>query len=279
MTMELSSAWESWQWHAGNGEQQAIYWLCVALMVLFTFACLALLSVNAPYGRYTDTEAKNNFALTLLSTCKVPGRLAWVLQECPTLVAAGVCLATAAPECLASPGNLLLLLCYVVHYVNRTFLFPLRMKATKPTPLPILLIALIFCTANGYTQCRSLTRFLLVPAATPSTILGVALWAMGFYANLDADSILRNLRRPGETGYKIPRGGLFKYISGANFCAEILEWLGFAIATGGAISGVTFACCTACNIGPRAVAHHKWYLEKFRDEYPKERKALIPFVY
>jgi len=68
-------------------------------------------------------------------------------------------------------------------------------------------------------------------------------------------------------------------LSGANFFGEIVEWLGFAIAMGLALPGVTFAFCTACNIGPRAVAHHKWYLEKFNDEYPKTRKALIPFIF
>merc|ERR1719491_786300 len=93
-----------------------------------------------------------------------------------------------------------------------------------------MLMAMFFCIANGYVQCRSLTRFLLVPADAPSTILGLALWAFGFYLNLDADHILRNLRKPGETGYKIPRGGLFEYVSGANFCAEIMEWLGYAVA-------------------------------------------------
>ncbi len=34
----------------------------------------------------------------------------------------------------------------------------------------------------------------------------------------------------GEKGYKIPRGGMFEYISGANFFGEILEWAGFALA-------------------------------------------------
>jgi 3-oxo-5-alpha-steroid 4-dehydrogenase 1 len=39
------------------------------------------------------------------------------------------------------------------------------------------------------------------------------------------------LRKPGETGYKIPTGGLFDYITGANFFGEIVEWTGFAIAS------------------------------------------------
>jgi hypothetical protein len=37
-------------------------------------------------------------------------------------------------------------------------------------------------------------------------------------------------RRPGETGYKIPHGGLFRLVTGANFLGEIFEWGGWALA-------------------------------------------------
>jgi hypothetical protein len=31
------------------------------------------------------------------------------------------------------------------------------------------------------------------------------------------------------------------------------------------------------NLLPRAIAHHRWYANNFPD-YPKERKAIIPFI-
>ena len=37
-------------------------------------------------------------------------------------------------------------------------------------------------------------------------LIGVFIFSAGFIVNLQSDSILRNLRKPGETGYKIPRG-------------------------------------------------------------------------
>lgn len=278
--MAPSSPMDSWRWHSEAGEQQFIYWACISLMGMFVLAFVALLSgVNAPYGRYGEAEGKQNVIMAALSSCKLNAKVAWVAQECPTLIALALCLITAEPECLASPGNLLVLGCFAVHYVNRSFIYPLRMKGGKPVPLPVMFMAMAFCTANGYVQCRSLTRFLIVPLSAPSTLLGAAVWAAGLYSNLDADYILRNLRKPGETGYKIPYGGLFNYVSGANFCSEIIEWVGYALAMGCAVPGVMFAFCTFCNIGPRAVAHHKWYLGKFKDDYPKERKALIPFIY
>jgi 3-oxo-5-alpha-steroid 4-dehydrogenase 1 len=63
-------------------------------------------------------------------------------------------------------------------------------------------------------------------------------------------SVLRNLRKPGDTGYYIPKGGMFEYVSGANFFGEILEWTGFAIASGstaGWVSKQRPANQSACN--------------------------------
>lgn len=43
------------------------------------------------------------------------------------------------------------------------------------------------------------------------------------------------------------------------------------------ISGLAFFIYTVANLGPRAFANHRWYQETFED-YPKERRALIPFL-
>lgn len=278
----LSLPQDSYQWHLGSKEEKVIFWICIALIGQFAFAAALLLSgVQAPYGRYNQASEKNSkgFMIRLMASCDVPAKVAWVLQECPTLVAACVCWMSGSPQSTQSMGNNLILLCFVVHYINRTIVYPLRTQGSKPIPLPVMLMALAFCAVNGYIQCRSVTQFLVIDLFAWTTLPGVIVWAAGLCINMQADRILRELRKPGESGYKIPYGGAFEYVSGANFFGEIVEWLGFAIAMGLALPGVTFAFCTVCNIGPRAVAHHKWYLEKFNDEYPKTRKALIPFIF
>lgn len=270
----------SW-WSDGSFEEKVIFWLCVAVNLNFLLAFVFLISgVEAPYGRYNQaTDVKDRNALMrVLTSCNLNAKVAWIMQECPTLIAAAICWSVGSAECKSSPGNIAVFMCFVLHYVNRSIIYPLRMKGSKPTPLPLMLMALAFCAVNGYLQCRSVTRFLLIPATHWTLPVGVAVWTLGLYINYDADHILRNLRQPGETGYKIPRGGMFDYVSGANFFGEIIEWLGFALAMGGALPGVTFAFATAANIGPRAITHHQWYLQKFKGEYPKERKALIPFL-
>mmetsp|Transcript_66522 Transcript_66522/g.183754 ORF Transcript_66522/g.183754 Transcript_66522/m.183754 type:complete len:170 (+) Transcript_66522:509-1018(+) len=150
----------------------------------------------------------------------------------------------------------------------------------QPMPLSVMFFAWAFCTVNGYLQVRYLTFLYVYPDEwlyDPRFIVGVAIFLFGWCLNYDADDRLRNLRKPGETGYKIPYGGLFEYVSGANFCGEIIEWTGFAIA-GWSIPSITFAIFTFLNTAPRGAAHHKWYLSKF-DDYPKNRKAVIPFIW
>merc|ERR1712216_327199 len=109
-------------------------------------------------------------------------------------------------------------------------------------------------------------------------LAGAAVWALGLSINLHADAVLRNLRGPGETGYKIPYGGAFRWVSGANYFGEIVEWCGYALAARGALPAVAFAFFTFANTAPRAHHHHSWYRGKF-DEYPPERRAIIPYIW
>mmetsp|Transcript_48497 Transcript_48497/g.109890 ORF Transcript_48497/g.109890 Transcript_48497/m.109890 type:complete len:283 (-) Transcript_48497:86-934(-) len=280
--VHLTSALQSWSWYGGTWEERFVFYVCVTVNASFLLAGALLCSgVSAPYGRYNSPEAKaagRGPVMRMLSSCDVNARLAWMLQECPTLIAAVAAWVYRDAECAASMGNVILLLCFSAHYSNRAIIYPLRMKGSKPVPLPVMLMAMMFCAINGCIQCFSLMRLLMIPISGVSFFLGMIVWVLGLYVNMDADRILRNLRKPGETGYKIPTGGMFDYVSGANLFGETLEWIGFAMAMGGALPGVTFAFCTACNVGPRAMEHHRWYLEKFKDEYPKSRRAFIPFV-
>lgn len=65
-------------------------------------------------------------------------------------------------------------------------------------------------------------------------ILGMMIFLFGLIINIDSDRRLRNLRSSVEktekSRYKIPHGGLFTYVSAANYFGEICEWWGFALA-------------------------------------------------
>lgn len=244
-----------------------------------------LFVTSAPYGKHGGGGG----CLKSWMGPLLPAKACWVLMECPTLVLTVVLVWFGPSDCLtARPSNLIILSLFVLHYIQRSLIYPLRMRGGAPMPTFIFLSALTFCAWNGYLQVRDLTHlscqdeeFSSLSDArlwNPTFYFGVALFLAGFSANLHSDAILRNLRKPGETGYKIPKGGLFEYVSGANFCAEIVEWFGFAIAAG-TPTALCFAVFTFSNIAPRAHTTHQWYLKKFKDDYPANRKAVIPFIW
>ena len=57
---------------------------------------------------------------------------------------------------------------------------------------------------------------------------------------------------------------------------EIIEWIGFSVIAM-SLPALSFTLWTFFNLVPRALNHHDWYLENF-DNYPKNRKAVIPYI-
>jgi protein-S-isoprenylcysteine O-methyltransferase Ste14 len=171
------------------------------------------------------------------------------------------------------------LLLWELHYFQRAYIFPFRRRGgEKPMPILVAAMGFIFTATNSYLNGRWL--FTLGPEygpgwlVDPRFVAGAALFLGGFAINQHADHVLFNLRKPGETGYKIPRGGLYRWISCPNYFGEIIEWFGFALATY-SLPALVFAIWTTANLLPRAIAHHRWYKETFSD-YPPERRAIVP---
>ncbi|GBF95813.1 3-oxo-5-alpha-steroid 4-dehydrogenase [Raphidocelis subcapitata] len=227
----------------------------------------------APYGRHAEGASGWGFP--------VPARAAWMIQELPALAVPALWLAAlSSPQQrarAAAPGNALPLALFLAHYAHRALIYPLRMRPGRATPAGIVLMAFAFCAYNGYMQAR----YFLAEAPpdaplTPRALAGAAVWLAGWAVNLHADTALINLRRPGETGYKIPRGGAFELVSCANYFGEVLEWAGWAVAAWSA-PAAAFAAYTAANLVPRAWQHHCWYRAKFPG-YPRNRRAVIPFL-
>lgn len=236
-------------------------WIAVAVVVF-----VALFFVRAPYGRYE----RRGWGPTVGATT------GWVLMELPAVATILVVVLFAGSF---SAATVVFLVLWQLHYVYRTFVFPFRLRGTRhPTPWSVVLTAVVFNVVNGSLNGHHLATAEYSNAwlVSPRFLVGAALFLAGFGVHVHADAVLRGLRRPGETGYKIPRGGLYRWISCPNYFGEVLEWTGWAIATS-SLAGVSFAVWTAANLVPRAVAHHRWYRERFPD-YPAERRAVVPFL-
>lgn len=186
-----------------------------ALMIVMGIASFVALSfVEACYGKYSS-KAGWYFG------CRMNGKLAWVLQELPSLaIPAALWAHKVLVECPSNSENAAcerlttltpntaLLWLFLFHYVNRTLIFPLRIRGGKPTPFGIFLMAFVFCVWNGATLGRYLTEHAVYPEnylSSPRFLAGVFLFFAGMAINWHSDHVLINLRKPGETGYKIPR--------------------------------------------------------------------------
>ena len=244
---------------------QTVFW-GVILSGVVSF--VLLFWVRAPYGRH----ARSSWGP------EMDTRWAWVLMESPAVLA--FLYFYQQGENAGQTVPLVLLLMWQCHYVHRAFIYPLRMRTSTKSRTPILIpfLALVFNVANAYLNGSWISSeqadYASAWLGSAEFIFGTGLFVAGFAINRWADAKLRGLRKPGETGYKIPHGGLYRWISCPNYFGEILQWIGWAIATY-SLAGFAFAFFTTANLLPRALSHHQWYQEKFED-YPAKRRALLP---
>jgi protein-S-isoprenylcysteine O-methyltransferase Ste14 len=149
-------------------------------------------------------------------------------------------------------------------------------------PWSIVLMAVVFNTTNGYLNGWSIAsqadKYSDAWIASPQFLLGVLIFFAGMALNKISDRQLALLSRDRNAGdaYRIPQGLGYRWVSCPNYLGEIIEWLGWAIATW-SLAGWVFAIWTLANLVPRALAHHRWYRETFAD-YPPARRALIPYL-
>jgi 3-oxo-5-alpha-steroid 4-dehydrogenase 1 len=245
-------------------------------ILLFGFAgvgaviFVALFFISAPYGRYV----RKGWGPRLNS------RWGWLLMEAPAALLFLFFFFIGQRRDLVP---VLLLLVWESHYFHRAFIYPFTIRSRRSMPVAVLFLALFFNVVNSYLQARWM--YTLAPAVFYARewltdgrfLLGIFLFYTGFIIAKRADHSLRSLREPGETDYKIPGRGLFRFVSCPNYLGEIIQWFGWAMAVW-SWPGLVFALWTMFNLLPRARSHHLWYKKTFAD-YPAGRKALIPLIF
>lgn len=243
--------------------------LLIGWFVLAAAIFVLLFFVVAPYGRHM----RRGWGYSL------GNKAGWVLMEAASPVVFAVFFFTGGHF---SSTALVFLIMWQFHYLYRAFVYPFTLRGReRRMPLLIVLFGLVFNLMNGYLNGRYITGFSggygddwLVD---PRFIIGAILFIAGYVVNRRADGTLRGLRQEEDSGYKIPREGLFRWVSCPNYLGEAVMWSGWAVATW-SWPGLAFAVWTAANLVPRARAHHAWYKKTFPD-YPPERKALLPGIW
>ncbi|GER55829.1 3-oxo-5-alpha-steroid 4-dehydrogenase family protein [Striga asiatica] len=256
---------------------EALFRHCLLSLFLITPpTVVSLLFLSAPYGRHR----RSGWGPTL------PPPLAWLLMESPTvwltllLFPHGRNRRDARALALISP--------FLLHYLHRTLVYPLRLHLQARRrrgrgsgfPASVAAMAFVFNLLNAYLQARWVSEYADLDGDRWfwwRMAAGGAVFVGGAAANVWSDGVLMGLKESGD-GYRVPRGGLFEWVSCPNYLGEIVEWLGWAVMTW-SWAGLGFFVYTCANLVPRAGQNHRWYLEKFGEDYPTNRKAVIPFVY
>ncbi len=237
-------------------------WIAIGVLVL-----PLTLVFTAPFGRHYNPRFGPAIA----------NKLGWIIMESPAIWWFTIVVLSGVTH--QNNGAWVLWSLWMVHYVNRGLIYPLRTRTTgKRIPLLIVGFAFVFQLVNGYLNGMALGHFSTQSIAELFAVanfwIGLGMFVLGWLINMRTDEILLKLRRPNETAYLIPRGGLFEWVSCPNFLGEMILWSGWAIMCWN-LAALSFAVWTIANLLPRALAHHRWYRRTFID-YPADRKAVFP---
>ena len=250
---------------------------CMAVMAVIVF--VALFFFKAGYGYLSSSNWGP----------KISNRCAWVIMEAPAFIfmlyytirfeLSGIDTGNSRTVLFIMASH------YLIHYFQRSFIFPLMMRGKSTMPIAIMLMGSVFNTLNAYLIGGWLFRE--APAGmygtdwlwSPQFIIGMVIFIAGMTINLHSDHVIRSLRKPGDTKHYIPRKGFYKYVTSANYFGELTEWIGYAILTWSP-AGALFAIWTFANLGPRAKSLTEKYEKEFGEEYTcLKKKHIIPFIW
>ena len=248
-----------------------LYLIVMSAIAVVVFVTLYF--VDAGYGKFYNKKwgpAVNN-------------KLGWVLMESPVFVA--MLLLWLFSDRRGDLVRIAFLFLFELHYIQRSFVFPFRMRGNSVMPLSIVVMGVVFNVLNALMQGGWI--FYISPdgyygrdwLTDPRFIAGFLVFIIGMYINIQSDDIIRNLRKDGDTRHYLPKQGMFRYVTSANYFGEFVAWVGFAILTW-SWAGAVFALWTFANLGPRADHIYKMYQSEFGKALDtKKVKRIIPFIY
>ncbi len=265
------------------------------MAVLAVFVFIMLFYFKAGYGYLSNSKWGPT----------IPNKAAWIIMEAPSFFyllfytlkfafdGPGAGLGVDGIVNGNSTGVLYFMAgLFLLHYFQRSFIFPLLMRGKSTTPIAIMLMGMVFNTVNAFLIAGWIFGipglmeaqapegyYTLTWFRDPRLIIGTVIFFTGMAINLYSDHVIRHLRKPGNTKHYIPLKGMYKYVTSANYFGELVEWIGYAILTWSP-AGLLFAVWTFANLGPRAKSLTEKYEEEFGEEYTSlHKKNLIPYIW
>lgn len=254
-----------------NSEQFNIFLIIMSVIAVVVF--MALFYITAGYGKF----ASKKWGLA------INNKAGWIIMESPVFIAMTVLWGLSGRA--LEPAILTMFILFQIHYFQRSFIFPFLLKGKSVMPFSIILMGALFNLLNAFMQGGWL--FYIAPEnmyttewlKSPQFICGTVVFLTGMAINIHSDSVIRNLRKPQDTKHYLPKKGLYRYVTSANYLGEIIEWGGFALLTF-SWSGAVFFLWTMANLVPRSAKIYDRYRKEFEDEMEgKNLKRIFPFIY
>mmetsp|Transcript_12702 Transcript_12702/g.20544 ORF Transcript_12702/g.20544 Transcript_12702/m.20544 type:complete len:293 (-) Transcript_12702:954-1832(-) len=249
--------------------------LVVSWAVLLVFVCLVYESVdNTAYGKF------GNDATVALSP-----RIGWWLLELPvTITFVYFYFIKGGPQSKNIVPRIAATI-MLIHYSYRGWIFPYLVRVHKGSKNFAVFSAVggwIVTITHGYLNAKwfavhgkHLTSKWL---KDPRFLAGLVLYFSGFGMLVWHDKLVRDLRAEPGPRYKIPHGGLFEYVTCAQYFVELWTWFGFFLLTWGP-NGLFIFLVSVVNLVPRAIQTTAWYKQEYGDAYPSNRTHIIPFLF
>ena len=249
-------------------------WVMIGIAVV---VFIALYFVDAGYGMLVNRKWGK----------LISNKTAWFCMELPIFSAMVILWLCSPHRC--DPVPIVFLIIFEMHYIQRVFIFPFLLKGNSKMPIGIMFMGIAFNIMNSMMQGYWIFYESynvnygydnIAWLCSPQFIIGLILFIAGYIINLHSDYIIRHLRKSNDdTKHYLPKGGLFNYVTNANYFGELIEWFGFAILTW-SVSGLVFFIWTFANLVPRANAIYKRYQKEFPEEMKQKKlKRVFPLIY
>lgn len=145
------------------------------------------------------------------------------------------------------------------------------------------LVVLIIAKSDGFNTERY--EHILIINGAKEVLLAVfssLVFLYLSYKQFETNIIFINLRKSKSgkiitEGHVLPQGGWFKYISSPHMFTEVGMYIILYVLL---VKNTTYIYClfwVVSNQICNSLLTHKWYMQTFKD-YPRDRKAIIPFL-
>lgn len=177
---------------------------------------------------------------------------------------------------------------YQVHLLRRLYecLFLHQFSNHKRIPL------LLFGSGAGFyvLSCPTIALSVMrtswdnITTAAIRLLIGIIMILIGNYHQYSCHKILAKLRdnisvsESKQGFYRIPRGNWFEFVSCPHYFSEILIYVALVIMLCDSINVYMMTSFVILNLSVNGVYTHRWYHDMFKEQYPRNRMAVIPFI-